>query len=307
MRILITGGTGFVGQNLIPRILTESSDDKLMLLCRDVSAASKKLNIGGNQLVHVISSEDWNKVIAFNPDVVIHLAAYSTSANNYEAAERLISSNIIYGTNLLIALSECPALKLFVNTGSFAEYRKGPRKIDNSYLYSATKSAFRPILNYYANLRGFKYVTAVPYSVYGGIPTVKRIMDYMIEAKDAKTPVDMTPGEQILDFIHVDDIVEFYMAVINKFDKFLDLEQGYEFHLGTGRGYTLREVSQMLESIIGHPLNIRWGGRPYRERDTMYAVAPISYNREEKLWESNIELREGLTKFVQQYNDITES
>jgi CDP-paratose synthetase len=186
---------------------------------------------------------------------------------------------------------------LFVNTGSFAEYRKGPRKIDNSYLYSATKSAFRPILDYYANLLGFKYVTAVPYSVYGGVPTIKRIMDYMMEAKDAENPIDMTAGEQILDFIHVDDIVEFYVAVIQKLDKFLDLEQGYEFHLGTGRGYTLREVSQMLESIIGHPLNIRWGGRQYRERDTMYAVAPISYNSEPGLWKSQIGLREGLKRF----------
>jgi CDP-paratose synthetase len=148
-------------------------------------------------------------------------------------------------------------------------------------------------------------VTAVPYSVYGGLPTIKRIMDYMMEAKDAEHPVDMTVGEQVLDFIHVDDIVEFYMAVIKKLDKFLDLEQGYEFHLGTGRGYTLREVSQMLESIIGHPLNIRWGGRQYRERDTMYAVAPISYNSDVDLWKSSIPLYKGLCQFVKHNQCLT--
>lgn len=297
MRVLITGATGFIGQNLIPR-LSELSETTAMLLCRDVPNAMVKYKDIPQHQVQIVAAEDWDAVIQFNPDIVLHLAAFSTAANDWVSADKLLDANIVYGTHLLLALSQCPALKIFVNTGSFAEYRYGPRHIDNAYLYSATKSAYRAIVDYYARLDGYKYITAVPYSVYGGKPTVKRIMDYMMDAMDAPSPVDMTAGEQVLDFVHVDDVVEFYLSVCQQPNAFLQMEQGYEFHLGTGRGHTLREVAHELENITGRSLNIHWGGRPYRERDTMYAVAPISYNSEVGLWRSHISLHEGLARFV---------
>jgi CDP-paratose synthetase len=298
MKILITGGTGFVGQNLLPRLLRDCSDDEILLLSRDMEKAVNKYQLADYPHAHVVKADDWEAVLRFNPEIVLHLAAYSTSANDVTAIDKLLSSNIQYGVYLLHALSQCSNMKLFVNTGSFAEYRKGPRAIDNAYFYSATKSAFRSFLDYYAKLTGYKYITAVPYSVYGGVPTVKRIMDYMMEAMDAPTPVDITAGEQVLDFIHVDDVASFYVATCHRLPEFLQLEQGYEFHLGTGRGYTLREVAKELEQITGRKLNINWGGRPYRERDTMYAVAPVSCNGEEGLWKSRIGLEEGLKMFV---------
>jgi CDP-paratose synthetase len=301
MKILITGGTGFIGQNLIPRLIKECETDEVMLLCRDVQRAIEKLSLQYTRNIQVTQAEDWKKVVDFNPELVIHLAAYSTSFNDLESMDKLIDSNITYGAHLLHALSQCQGLKLFVNTGSFAEYRKGPRAIDNAYLYSVTKSAFRSFIDYYAKLKGFKYITAIPYSVYGGKPTVKRIMDYMMDAMDAPVSVDMTPGQQVLDFIHVDDVTSFFLSVIHHFNEYQALEQGYEFHLGTGRGYTLREVAKELERITGKSFNIHWGGRAYRERDTMYAVAPISANRE-NLWKSQISLHEGITRFVQSNN-----
>lgn len=187
-------------------------------------------------------------------------------------------------------------MKLFVNTGSFAEYKKGPRKIDNAYLYSATKSAFRPILDYYANLSGYKYLTVVPYSVYGGKSKVKRIFDYLIESIGSTEPVGMTKGEQILDFIHVEDVCNFFISTINDYKKYMNLEQGCEFHLDTGIGYSLRQVATMMEDITNVKLNIDWGKLPYRDRDIMYAVAPISSNETD--WTAQIKLKEGLQKYL---------
>jgi CDP-paratose synthetase len=296
MRILITGGTGFVGQNFVPHMLSQHSEHELLLLCRNVSAAQAKYRATDYPQLQSAPAEDWSAVVRFNPELVIHLAAFSTAANDETVIDRLIDSNIRYGVHLLHALSACSRLRLFVNTGSFAEYRQGVRCVDNAYLYSATKSAFRCMLDYYAKLYNFNYLTAIPYSVYGGIPTIKRIMDYLLEAADATTPIAMTPGEQVLDFIHVDDVAAFYSNVCNNIAPFLNLPQGYEFHLGTGRGYTLREVASQLEQVLGKRLNIQWGGRPYRERDTMYAVAPISMNSEYDLWHSRITLVEGLRR-----------
>ena len=62
-------------------------------------------------------------------------------------------------------------------------------------------------------------MTAIPYSVYGGKMTVKRLMDYIKESMDSENPVDMTPGEQILDFIHVNDVASFFTHVLKNMDR----------------------------------------------------------------------------------------
>lgn len=246
-------------------------------------------------------TDEWNGIRLFNPNVVIHLVAFSTSRNDGEVLETLVESNITYGLRLLQALSVCDSLKLFVNTGSFAEYRLGCKQIDNAYLYSATKTAFRFFVNYYAKLGRYRYITVVPYTVYEGTPTVKRIMDYMIEAMDLCKPVDMTAGWQLLDFIHVDDVSGFFVHVLTHLEKYLSLEQDEEFHLGTGVPHTLRQVAELIEEVSGRKLNINWRSRPYRDRDTMYAVVPIARNIELTGWKAKIRIRNGIIKFLNNY------
>lgn len=298
MRILITGGTGFIGQNMVGKLSEEISDGEILLSSRSISSAKEKLSLDKYSNIRVAESNEWDSVVKFNPDVVIHLAALCTSRNDSEIVDSLIDSNIVYGIHLLDALKQCPSLKLFINTGSFAEFYHGPQTFDNAYLYSATKTAYRSFVDYYAKLCGYKYITAIPYTVYGGKRTVKRILDYMMDALGAPTPVDMTAGEQILDFVHVDDVANFYIQACKNLTEFSSLPQGQDFYIGTGRGYSLREVAVELESITGKTLNINWGAREYRDRDTMYSVAPISSNPLQSLWKSRINLHEGLERFV---------
>lgn len=184
-------------------------------------------------------------------------------------------------------------MKLFVNTGSFAEFRYGNGDFDAAYLYTASKTAFRSFMNYYSTLCGFRYITAIPYSVYGGKMTVKRLMDYIKESMDAEIPVDMTPGEQVLDFIHVDDIAGFFTHVLKNLDKALSVPNGTDFHLGTGRGTSIRELAEIMERKYGKKCNINWGGRLYRERDIMYAVAPIAKNMPLMGWKAKVGISEG--------------
>lgn len=115
-----------------------------------------------------------------------------------------------------------------------------------------------------------------------------------MDAKDSKIPVDMTGGLQILDFIHVDDISSFFFHTIKNIETYMKLSNGEEFHLGTGIGTTLRQVASIIERESGCKLNINWGGRPYRDRDTMYAVAPIMRNVELTGWRAEINIHEGI-------------
>lgn len=270
MRILVTGATGFIGSTLLPRL--RAAHPEASVLC-----------IGRGGLNRNIIQE-------FNPEYVIHLAACNTSLENEEVIDPLIDANIKFGVRLLEMVSSLPSLKLFINTGSFSQYTP----VGDAYLYSATKSAFEVFLRYFSHAHGLKYITAVPYSVYGGKTTVKRVFDYIAESMDATEPVKMTPGMQQLDFVHVDDIADFYIAAI---ENATQLTSGEVFHLGTGVTTTLREVAEKFEEVSGRKCNISWGARPYRDTDIMYACAPGQDSRD-KIWHPKIELESGVRNFL---------
>ena len=291
MRVLLTGITGFVGQHLVPMIVKFCPNTEVMTVNIDLDNAVRLFPFP--QCRHV-SSSDWDSIIRFDPEVVMHLATVTTEKNDTAVIRPMLSANIEFGVLLLDVLRQCPACRLFVNTGSFAEYRLGPGKINDAYLYAATKTAFRSFCEYYSQLSGFKYITAIPYTIYGGKPTAKRLMDYMIESMTSKIPVDMTAGEQVLDFTHVYDVAGFYVYVLNHLEEFFQVKDGTEFHLGTGIGTSIKEVAQLMSVAFGRNCNINWGGRPYRERDIMHAVAPVDHNALHTDWHTMITLEEGI-------------
>ena len=58
----------------------------------------------------------------------------------------------------------------------------------------------------------------------------------------------------------------------------------------------------MMEHVYGKKCNINWGGRPYRDRDTMQAVAPIAKNISMLEWKAKISLKDGILKMKNQIN-----
>jgi CDP-paratose synthetase len=293
MKILVTGVTGFIGRHLLPKLAMNETIE-LMTVNRTLQKANDLLQI--NQCTHILVDE-LDKIKNFEPEIVFHLASMVTSRNDRDVLDEILASNILFGVKLLDILKECSAVKLFVNTGSFAEYRLGVDKVDNAYLYTAAKTAFRQFVDYYSNLCGYKYIHIVPYTIYGGKDSQKKIIDYIIDSFSAETPVKMTKGEQILDFIHIDDVISFFVYIVNELNKFLELPNGETLYLGTGKGTSIRKLAELLEQKYHQKANIEWGGLPYRNRDVMYAVAPI-----EKLielgWYPKISIEEGLLKMI---------
>ncbi|MDR1552699.1 MAG: NAD(P)-dependent oxidoreductase [Prevotellaceae bacterium] len=291
-KILITGATGFVGRHLIPQLINIYNNTEILTVNRNVEKA--EILFKNLKCKHILST-DYKSIIEFNPDIVIHLATLSTSRNDTEIIKPMLEANIEFGVQLLSTLAKCDNMKLFVNVGSFAEYRSGTDKINDAYLYAATKSAFRNFVEYYSHVAGFKYITAVPYSIYGNNDTAKKIIDYIRESLSAKTPVKMTKGEQTLDFIHVSDVVNFFVKVISNLQNIIDnMPNGADYHAGTGIGTTIRDLAKLIEKTENKKCNIEWGGLPYRQMDVMQAIAPIEKNNILIDWKSKISIEEGI-------------
>lgn len=290
-KILITGSTGFVGKHLVEKLFNEGHT--ILEITRNISKSS---DIFGEitSKIEVNDINFKNKIIEFDPNVVVHLASYLTSSDKWDDIEKLIESNILFLSKLLNTVSNLN-LNLFINTGTFAEYYKGDNDFNPAYFYAATKTASRSILNYYANAYNFKQSTVVPYTIYGGNSSSKKIIDIMLESTKTKKKIELSPGEQVLDFIHIDDVTSFYLNLIKNRKR---IPNKTNFRLGTGVGHNLRQVSSVIESVTNKKTNINWGGKEYRKSDVMYAVANLQEINEKLTWRPKISLTQGIKKVI---------
>lgn len=290
-RLLISGATGFVGKHLVPQLILEGY--QVLEITRSIS---KSVMLFGESTFKVeVNDIDFNnKILEFKPEVVIHLASYLTSSDKWQDVEKLVNTNILFLSKILNAVSNI-GIKLFVNTGTFAEYYKGDDVFQPAYYYAATKTASRAILDYYSNTYNFKQTTIVPYTIYGGEDSQKKIIDIIFDSTKQKEPIELSPGEQILDFIHIDDVVNFYTHIIDKMES---LPIKVNFKLGTGVGHNLKELASCIETITNQKTNINWGGKAYRKSDVMRAVADLSEIKKTFNWEPKISLKQGVKKTI---------
>jgi nucleoside-diphosphate-sugar epimerase len=290
-KILITGSTGFVGKNLVPKLINEGYE--ILEITRDISKSIDLFNTTTAK-IHVNDINFKDKIAEFKPSIVIHLASYLTPSDDWDDITKLIETNIVFLSKILDAVSNIE-LKLFVNTGTFAEYFKGDDDLLPAYFYAATKTASRSIVDYYANSYNFKQTIIVPYTIYGGNNSQKKIIDIIYESTLNEKPLDLSRGEQVLDFIHIDDVVDFYILSIKNINF---LPKKVIFKLGTGVGNNLKEIAKYVEKITKKQTNINWGAKDYRKSDVMYAVANIETLQKYFNWIPKISLEKGLKKYI---------
>lgn len=296
MKILITGGTGYVGETLIPYLFSSGFTD-ISLLVRNIDKATAMFK---DYSISYISTEDKNwedDVIKYSPDIVLHMATMFTGKCDADSAKEIVNSNILFTTLLLEAISHT-GCSHFINIGTFTEFLYGDGKFFANNLYSASKTAVRPIIQYYQTQSKWKWTNVIVYSPYGKKNKSKKVLDYLLDALDSPIPVKFSGGEQILDFIHVDDMADFFVTLFTRMHNNEWNNDFIELHLGSGKGYSIKEIAKIMEEVSGKKVNAVWGALPYRKFDTMYAVAPIGKNIEVLQWRSKVGINEGITEFI---------
>ena len=292
MNILVTGSTGFVGRNLLPMLI-----DKGHNIIEVTVEPEQSVKLYGDKTNKIPVSSNQEKftdnIKRCNPEIVIHLASYLTASDDYNSLIKLLDANTYFLGRLLDSLKSTN-VKLFINTGTFAEYFKGDGIFEPAYLYAATKTASRFLLKYYSKTYNFNHGTVTPYTIYGGKDSQKKLIDLIIDSLDSEVALDLSPGEQILDFIHVRDVAGFFVHLVENYNS---VSNGDNYMLGTGKGTSIKQLVKLIEDQSGKKANINWGGKPYRKNDLLYAVAdPKSFS--ELNWVSKITLSEGIQMLV---------
>lgn len=88
------------------------------------------------------------------------------------------------------------------------------------------------------------------------------------QVADSGQPLAMSPGEQLIDLVHIDDVAEAFRVAADRLRS--GAMAGHErFGVGSGRPLPLRDIAAAFSAAIGRPIPIEWGGRPYRRREVM--------------------------------------
>jgi CDP-paratose synthetase len=287
MRLLLTGVTGYIGKQTAA-FLTESG--------YEVHALARKLP-GGNDFkqgaiqYHLISESTIKDIVCnVQPDIVIHIASKFLATHNYDDIEDLIYSNITFPTLLLDAMSNA-SVENFINTGtSWQNYNSEDYNPVN--LYAATKQAFEDVVKYYTNTNKIKSITLKIFDSYGPRDTRGKLVSLLDRLALTKEVLAMSPGEQKVSLVHVDDICRAFEQCVKRI---YQEPLGYNaiFGLPGRESVSLKELVGIYEASNDCKLNIIWGGREYREREVMSPAVNIATLPD---WTPQIPLCEGLDR-----------
>lgn len=266
MNIFLTGATGFVGRNLLPAL--EHCGHKVFVLVRPSSDYG---NLGASHIVEFTG--DVNYLAAYMQqnkiEGVVHLASLYIAEHMPEQIQAIVLNNICFGTQILEAC-KLSDVKWFLNTGSIWQNYNVPDQSDQYNpvnLYAASKQAFIDMARYYTEISNLIFCTLKLCDTFGPGDTRRKIFALFEEiAKTGKT-LDMSAGEQLLDILHIDDVVAGFCHLVQMLHDGLAARE--EYVLSSGHQIPLRKLAELYEQNHHVKLNINWGKRPYRQREVM--------------------------------------
>ncbi len=289
-RLLLTGGTGFIGRNLVAALGTREihvlalpgSED-------DLSGASRRVNI------HLYDGSTQSVVDAVansGAELVIHLAACFVAEHKPEDIEGLIRSNVLLGAQLLEAMRVSGKRRL-LNTGtSWQHYEDSECRC--SCLYAATKQAFEALVDFYVDAHQFRVATLKLFDTYGpGDPRPK--LFNLLRNADVSRPFLMSEGKQQIDLVYVDDVVRAFLAA-EQWNFGSTAATHERFGVSSGKPRPLREIVELYLRSAHSPLRVQWGARSYRAREVMQTwtgYAPVPG------WYPKIDLAEGFSRLIE--------
>ena len=237
MRALITGGAGFVGTNLIKRLLKDGHD---VVSLDNYSTGFRENEQEGCNYVDSDIRKTWGTIEEFdnNFDVIFHLAALARIQPSIKNPKPAIDTNVNGTLNVLefarkhniqVIYAGSSTMHHGIFNSPYAWSKYGGEELCR--LYSKVYDLNTTICRFY-NVYGEHHIRTGDYSTVVGI-----FEDQFLNGKPITITAD---GEQRRDFTHVDDIVEALVRCVGK-----DF-RAEEFELGRGKNYSINDIADMF-------------------------------------------------------------
>jgi len=280
LKILVTGGAGYIGSHVAHDLITLGYDVTVL----DNLSKGSLLNVHPkSKFIQADISEEevLEKVFSSGIDVIFHFAAYKAAGESMIYPDKYAVNNI-GGTVKLLAMMQKYKVKYFVFSSSAAVYGNPVNLPINEYhplnpinYYGYTKLAIEENLKWFSEILGIKYAVlryfnAAGYDVNGRIkgkeinpanlcPIIMEVLSgerkvMEVYGNDYNTP----DGTCIRDYIHVNDLAT---AHVKALDYIIEQNKNLIVNLGTGMGFSVKELLNTAEKVTGEKVNYKITGR----------------------------------------------
>jgi len=276
MRVFVTGGTGFIGSHFLKKALANGHD----LVCLRRPGSQTKIPLDGEpRWVEGSLDDDLSKEME-GCDVFLHLASHSTNVP-YDSLENCLYWNLTASLQMMQNAREI-GIKKFIVTGTAFEYGHSGERYDSipvsanlepSNSYSASKAAASMAFYQWSIEHKLKLQYFRLFQVFGEGESDNRLWPSLKKAAISGEDVDMTKGEQIRDFIPVEDVACKLVQAL----KFENTEFGKPSfkNVGTGKPSSIKEFSEFWWKKWGAEGQLNFGSIPYRNNEVMIYVPEL--------------------------------
>ncbi len=306
MKILVTGGAGFIGSHVVDAYITAGHEVAVL----DDLSTGREANVNPAAPLHRVDITDraqvQNVVSSFKPDLVNHHAAQSEVPKSVADPGYDAKVNVVGGLNVLKACVDNSVGKvIFSSTGGalYGEPDVVPADEDHPLRplspYGTSKLAFEQYLGTFQRTFGLRYTILRYANIYGARQdfhaeegrVVAIFASRMIEGKSVTIDGD---GNQSRDMLHVGDVAIANIAALDKGD-------GGTFHISTGVPVTINDLFRKLALLTEYKMEPRFG--PPRTGD-VYRIALDNTRAKEQLgWAPRISLEDGLQLTVEYFRE----
>ncbi len=288
MKILLTGGAGYIG-SITTKLLLEKGHEVTVL---------DNLEYGHKEAVTcpLVINDLTDKENLFNSfkgqsfEAVIHFAAYALAGESMQNPYKYFRANIQGGLNLLELMKELkiPSIifsstcALYGTPDKLPVTENSPKHPES--VYGESKLMFETILNWYSKLYDINYINLRYFNACGAaldaslgenhnpethiiplaLKAAKSNAEFTIFGNDYPTP----DGTCIRDYIHVQDLA---IAHLQALEKLKGDVKNDSFNLGTGNGYSNKQIVDTIKTVTGIDLKIKYGPRRPGDPPKIYA------------------------------------
>lgn len=300
-KVLITGGTGFIGSNFVYKFL--ELGDEVNLIVRPESNFWRIEPVKEKTKLHYIdltNAEETERFIAdLKPQIILHFAVYGAYQGRQQDAKTTINTNVLGTVNLVNACGKIN-FDCFINTGSTSEYgaKDQPIKendlLEPNNLYGVTKAAATMYCQFLAKKMDLPLVTMRLFSPYGYFEDSGRLMPSVVRAALDNELFKAPSPTLVRDFVFIEDVVGAYLNATHNIGSI----KGKIFNIAFGKQHSIAEVVAVVEKILDRKLRVEYGEVATRQYEPKMWVADISEAKKALNWLPRHTLESGLSKYI---------
>ena len=300
MRILVTGGAGYIGSVVVEELLAQGGT---AIVYDNLSKGHRESVAPGAEFIdgELLDSERLERALAEHQvDAVMHMAADSLVGESFQNPAKYYANNVVASLSLLKAMRAARVSRIVLSSTAavYGEPEKQPISEDDATCptnpYGETKLALERALHWSEKAYGLHYVSLRYFNAAGAtahcgeqhdpethlIPIVLQVASgqrpYLeIFGNDYPT----RDGTCVRDYIHVSDLARAHVLALK-----LLSERSAIFNLGCGGGYTVLEVVEAARKVTGQAIPVRFG--PRRAGDPAVLVASSEKIQRELGWKA---------------------